>query len=318
MSVESLAVAMHHSQTSNPTTKWVLAGIANHDGDGGSWPTIATLAKYALCSERTAQRAVAELVALGEVEVVAQAGGTREWRADKRPNLYRFLLRCPANCDRSSNHRLHQVAAATPSHGVTPTTPGDADGVSPVTERGDTGDVDGVTPPVERGDATVSPKPSLEPSMEGGGHAAPASTSTNRPGSTPLRSHHLPKDWRPTTDVTEQMRSERPDVDQELELVKFRDHYADGVKKRDWSGPWRNWIRNTHRARPQATAKAGKPGPQPGYYQDSEQIRRERLARAGDLTPPAGLTVAQEQAWLREARRRIADGLPLDDIGDAA
>src|SRR5688500_8017373 len=103
MSVEALAVALHHTKTTNPTTKWVLAGIANHDGDGGSWPTIATLAKYALCSERTAQRAVAELVALGEVEVEAQAGGTRDWRSDRRPNLYRFLLKCPPNCDRSTS-----------------------------------------------------------------------------------------------------------------------------------------------------------------------------------------------------------------------
>lgn len=174
MSVEALAVALHHTKTTNPTTKWVLAGIANHDGDGGSWPSIATLAKYALCSERTVQRAINELVALGEVKVEVQAGGPRDLRNDHRPNLYRFLLKCPTNCDRSSAHRVHDTPASTSpasapdgvtrvtprgADGVTPPSPREVHGVTPVTPRGDTGDADGVT--------QVSPEPSLEPSLKG-------------------------------------------------------------------------------------------------------------------------------------------------------
>lgn len=38
------------------------------------------------------------------------------------------------------------------------------------------------------------------------------------------------------------------------------------------------------------------------------RLRTARIQRAGDLTPPPGLTAAQEADWLREERRRIADG----------
>lgn len=38
------------------------------------------------------------------------------------------------------------------------------------------------------------------------------------------------------------------------------------------------------------------------------KIRDKRIAEAGDLTPPRGLTDAQEREWLGEARRRIGDG----------
>jgi hypothetical protein len=111
------------------------------------------------------------------------------------------------------------------------------------------------------------------------------------------------------------MRSECPHVDQQLELRKFHDHWGSlgGQRgaKLDWTMTYRNWIRNSTPAR-------GQRGPEPGYHQTEDQIRRERLDKHGDLIPPRNLTPAQEQAWLREARRRIADGLPLEDIGDAA
>jgi hypothetical protein len=43
------------------------------------------------------------------------------------------------------------------------------------------------------------------------------------------------------------------------------------------------------------------------------QIRDKRIFEAGDLTPPAGLTDAEERAWIGEARRVIADGDPLPE-----
>lgn len=105
MSVEAQAIALHHSRAKSATSKLVLLGIANHDGDGGAWPAVSTLARYALCSPRTVQRAVDELEQLGEVRRIRQGGGTR-WTADhRRPNLYEFLLVCPPDCDRSKNHR---------------------------------------------------------------------------------------------------------------------------------------------------------------------------------------------------------------------
>ena len=154
MSNEAMAIALHHSRSSG-TTKLVLLGIANHDGDGGAWPSLATLATYAGgVSERTVSRAIGELVELGEVSVERNAGGLRNCRDDRRPNLYHFLLSCPPDCDGSRNHRVRR-------HGVTPvstrrtdvpvdnfsdTWDEDSDGVTLVTERVDTGDIHGVTP----------------------------------------------------------------------------------------------------------------------------------------------------------------------------
>ena len=105
MSVESIAIALHHSRATG-AAKLVLIGIANHDGDGGAWPSVGTLAKYAGVDPRSARRAVEQLEKLHEVKREIQAGGDRRTADHERPNLYRFLLRCPANCDRSSKHRL--------------------------------------------------------------------------------------------------------------------------------------------------------------------------------------------------------------------
>lgn len=147
MAVESIALALHHSQAKG-TTKLVLLGIANHDGDGGAWPSIATLRKYAGgVDERTVRRSIAELVALGEVAVDLNQGGTQQTRNDQRPNLYHVLLQCPATCDRSKNHR---VDGGTPVSGRSVDEPVDN------RSRGDVGVRNGGTP--------TSPEPSIEPS----------------------------------------------------------------------------------------------------------------------------------------------------------
>ena len=115
MSVESISLVLNHSRASG-TDKLVLIGIANHDGDGGSWPSIATLARYANVKERSVQRSIANLVALGEVVVHDQQGGTQHTRPDRRPNRYEITLQRRGDAD------------------VTPSGP---NGVTPVTERGD-------------------------------------------------------------------------------------------------------------------------------------------------------------------------------------
>jgi hypothetical protein len=168
LSVESLAIAMHHSRARNSTAIAVLMGIANHDGDGGAWPTVATLAHYARVSERQVQRTLNELIALGEIHRDVQAGGTVEFAPSDRPNLYHFMLKCPPHCDRTRQHRLicqgcgKQLAktsqvekyhpACTPAYHETV----QGEGVTPVSP-GDVGDTRGVP--------QVSPKPSLEPSI---------------------------------------------------------------------------------------------------------------------------------------------------------
>jgi hypothetical protein len=146
MSIESIAICLHHSKAAK-TEKLVLLGIANHDGDGGAWPSVATLARYANCSERHVQRAIQSLVELGEIQVVDQAGGNEETRRDRRPNLYKVLVRCPVDCDGTSQHRTRGDADGTPSNGAT-----ESD------SRGDISGTNGVTP--------VSPEPSLEPSSK--------------------------------------------------------------------------------------------------------------------------------------------------------
>ena len=124
------------------TTKLVLLGIANHDGDGGSWPTIATLARYANTSPRAVQRAINQLVLMGELKVEQNAGGTQHTPNDRRPNRYRITLDKPVDnpVDDTDN-------------GVTGMSPRSDDGVTPMTRRGDTHGPNGVTP--------VSPEPSL-------------------------------------------------------------------------------------------------------------------------------------------------------------
>lgn len=139
----------------------MLIGIANHDGDGGAWPTVNTLAHYARLSTRQVQRVTVELERYGEIVKHIQDGGTREVAHYDRPNLYEFTLRCPKHCDGSKNHKLicqkpdckkplpksfQQVyyhPKCAPTDPVTPASPGDAH--------------------VTRGASPVSPKPSLEP-----------------------------------------------------------------------------------------------------------------------------------------------------------
>lgn len=146
-----MAVVLHHSKVAG-TTLNVAIGIANHDGDGGAWPAIETLMKYARRSERTVQRALEELQELGEVVVHYNAGGDRNTPGDRRPNLYELVLSCPPECDRTKHHRM----PGDKGYGVTSTSPRRKKrGDTTVTPRGDSHDADGVSP--------VAPEPSLEP-----------------------------------------------------------------------------------------------------------------------------------------------------------
>lgn len=105
MAIESVAIALHHSKAKG-TVKLVLIGIANHDGDAGSFPKTATLAKYANVHPRRVSAAIAELVKLGEIRVIPKKGGGHSLRDELRPNVYEIMLECPANCDRTKGHNL--------------------------------------------------------------------------------------------------------------------------------------------------------------------------------------------------------------------
>ncbi len=171
MSVESMAIALHHSRATG-VARLVLLGIANHDGDGGAWPSLDTLSVYAGgVSVRSVRRALSELKQLGEISREVNAG--HGYRPDRRPNLYRFLLTCPQECDRTSRHRVRGIGAG--RDGRTPmsarpdatTGPVDSDPVDNLNggtqasprwvERADAG--------VRHGRTQLSAKPSVEPSL---------------------------------------------------------------------------------------------------------------------------------------------------------
>ena len=144
MSIESIAACLHHSQATG-SDKLVLLGIANHDGDGGAWPSITTLAKYANISERSVQTCIQKLINMGEIVCHVNKGGNADTRGDRRPNRYDILVRCPKECDGSTKHR-----------------------VKPDVERGEAQRNNGVKPTTQRGEAGFTltiHEPSLEPSL---------------------------------------------------------------------------------------------------------------------------------------------------------
>lgn len=104
LSIEAMAVVLNHS-TAKGTAKLVLLGIANHEGDGGAYPTIETLARYASVDERNVQRAIERLVSSGQLVVELQEGGDRDCPDGKRPNRYRLRVACPPWCDHTTQHR---------------------------------------------------------------------------------------------------------------------------------------------------------------------------------------------------------------------
>lgn len=102
VSVEALGWALNVGGLST-VQRIVLVGIANHHGDGGSWPSVKTLARYACASERSVQYAIRELERAGLVVRSVNGGGTRETRSDRRPNrydlpVYNLLLRGAVGC----------------------------------------------------------------------------------------------------------------------------------------------------------------------------------------------------------------------------
>jgi hypothetical protein len=171
MSSASTPLVWYHS-ASEGSARLVLLAIADHDGEGGSWPSVATLARMAGVSESTVVRARRTLVALGELEVHEQQGGNLATADHLRPNRYEINLACPDWCDGSARHACRicggkgqhkaECAATDPdapialSTGVSPVTPPPlSTGVSPVTPH----PVSLVTPEPPNEAPTTSPTP---------------------------------------------------------------------------------------------------------------------------------------------------------------
>lgn len=105
MSTVEMTAVLHHSQATG-STKLVLMGIAYHmgkDGLNGCWPSQGTLAEYANVSVRQVQRALDNLVKLGELEVIVHGAWAKGSNA--QTNVYYMADLCPDTCDGSLNHR---------------------------------------------------------------------------------------------------------------------------------------------------------------------------------------------------------------------
>jgi hypothetical protein len=132
--MEVMINVLYHSKAS-ATDKVVLLGIANHHGDGGAWPSLETLGRYANVSERQVSRSIKALEALGELSIDHNRGLNV---GRNKTNRYWINLTCPPECDGTMNHRI--------------------DGVTHPTRRVDISDADGQT--------DVSGEPVIEPVKE--------------------------------------------------------------------------------------------------------------------------------------------------------
>lgn len=182
MSVEAMAIVLHHSRAVG-TDKLVLIGIANHFGEDGAWPSLATLAKYAGgVTVRTVRRSLRALEETGELRSDVQAGGSPDLPEHLRPNRYWIEVCCPEECDGTAQHRMpgehgyrSRRAAPTPTptpEAGSPWGPGSPWEPTAELVAGDTqvrGDAH-VTPPRASMSSpprtSTSPKPSSEPSLE--------------------------------------------------------------------------------------------------------------------------------------------------------
>lgn len=81
--------AVWRESKSTGRSRLVLLAIADHQGEIGAWPSIATIAKMVNASERSVQRDIKYLQTLGELRVEAQkAPGNSQYKS----NLYWVTL----------------------------------------------------------------------------------------------------------------------------------------------------------------------------------------------------------------------------------
>ena len=91
-----MTTVLYHAKVGG-SAKLILLGIANHEGDGGAYPAVDTLARYANIDRRQTQRILRSLEDKGLLLSTMRFGSS---------TLYRVAVQCPENCDRSTNHRL--------------------------------------------------------------------------------------------------------------------------------------------------------------------------------------------------------------------
>ena len=198
MSVKIMQQVFERS-ASKGNDRLVLLALADEANDEGTnaWPSINTIAfKAGGIDERTARRCIRNLEELGELRVDLNAGGTADWRSDRRPNLYTVLLAHKPKRTRTPRRhpRDHAVtggqqrprdegADCPPVEGARGDTSA-PDGGAEHASRGDTSAPDGGAEHASRGDSSA-PQPVKNPCMNPSpkpphsGGSTPRSTGTN-------------------------------------------------------------------------------------------------------------------------------------------
>lgn len=113
MSIQVMQAVWQHSK-SDGRARLVLLAIADHQGEIGAWPSLATIAKMVNASERSVQRDIDHLQQLGELEVHYQQAPTRN---HYKSNLY--FVRLPGVTESLSGVTNTDAGVTNTQRGVT-------------------------------------------------------------------------------------------------------------------------------------------------------------------------------------------------------
>ena len=264
----------------DPVAKLVLLGLADHAADDGTaaWPSQATLSKYADVSVRTVRtklRTLEELglIALGDQEFTAHL------RADRRPAVYDLNLRAEISSGRKRASGREEVREETVFR-------------PPATLRAEA--------ELPYGRKLFSHKPSLTTQKKPTGSDAPAQPVDNS-------AQKLVAEWvdhcnggRPPGRVIGQVAKEIGAM--LTEGIPYADVRA-GLQQWHTQGLHPSTLASVvHEIRNPKKTNGAK------HLQPAEDARSIRLRSTPDPIPPPDLPPAQYNAWLRDARRRIAAG----------
>jgi DNA-binding MarR family transcriptional regulator len=125
MSVQATSWAWNQSTTT--TEKLVLLALADHAWPDGThaYPSISRLARMTGLTERSVRRAISSLIEKDLIVREINAGGTPDYRIDRRPNLYTLpiergdtvsardidgMTQCPARGDTDDRAGGHSVS----------------------------------------------------------------------------------------------------------------------------------------------------------------------------------------------------------------
>ena len=113
MSIQVMQAVWQHSKADG-RARLVLLAIADHQGEIGAWPSLATLAKMVNASERSVQRDIDYLQQIGELEVHYQQAPTKN---HYKSNLY--FVRLPGVTDLPSGVTNTRSGVTNTRSGVT-------------------------------------------------------------------------------------------------------------------------------------------------------------------------------------------------------